>query len=180
MNGTCLRCRRATAIHARGLCRTCHKEAQRAGTLNRWPLTDERREARERAIVIEAHLRSGLTRAEVADLMGVSWDTVNGVARRKHIPVIPPPDGSTPPAEPACAGTNHPGFILETQNRRVTAGDRDLLSEALTYCDRCPLQTQQWCHRFINPTRTRWTGIAGGQVYIDGQPRPDLALEAVS
>ena len=176
---TCLRCNQHHKIHARGLCQNCHKAACHTGTLNRYPLTSTRREARQRAETIATHLRAGVTRAEVVTLMGVSWDTVNGVARRQGIPTSPQPDIGPPPGEPACAGSNHPGFILDVDRKhRIRATHRDLIGEALPYCDRCPVQ--DWCRDLINPTRTRWTGIAGGDVYVDGEPRPELALEAVS
>lgn len=65
---------------------------------------------------------------------------------------VPPPD------RPACAGADPQLFEFDL-----------LYSEAVTYCDRCPVRA--WCLRHMDPIRNRhFSGVAGGYPWHDGYP----------
>lgn len=175
----CTNCHEPRKIEARGLCRRCYLNALQSRTLEQFPVSETRARARAQADMIVALLTSGMTRHEVAAELGVTYDVVNGIARRRGVTQTRDDVGRAP-GEPACAGSNHPGFIVDMgSHTRLTADQRELVGEALTFCDRCPAAVKDWCVDLISPGQSRWTGVAGGSFYVDGQQRPNPAVSLV-
>jgi hypothetical protein len=81
---------------------------------------------------------------------------------------FPPP----PPGEPACAGKPAELWTDYDKNdlRKVRRHNHPWVWEALRICGTCATETREWClNDAVEPTRTHFSGISGGHVWINGQ-----------
>lgn len=173
MNRECLRCHKTRPHHGRGLCVNCYDLAQQSGTLGTWP---SRRRSTMPAVA--ELVNEGLNRRQIADRLGMSLNAVDLARKRAAAAGLIKPRRDTGPralpAEPTpCADADPALFTITSANGGgMSRQERDQVMDALSYCERCPLASREWCLDVVAPAGSRFSGVVGGQVWIKGHRAP--------
>ena len=85
------------------------------------------------------------------------------LAKAIQLPPSPRPDDRTPCADDPSA-MDIPRFARNSHKRIKMATEY-----GLSLCAMCPLEVREWCLECVRPDTSRYTGIAGAMVWVEGK-----------